>query len=224
PDVHFVDVIGAEDADVRRTLVLDDVEVLQHGVGAALEEARAEIHRRGHRSDVMPHLWRELPAAGEVLHERAGLVLRDDAELVDPGVDEVRQHDVDDPIAAPEGHRWLRPVAGQWIQALALAAGEDDPDDGGAARGGHRTDSSYNAAAAPGEVAEASFAGGLTLAGRVGYRSLHGTLLARGSDAVPHARHPRSRRDGALRPRPAAGVAALGARAGRLRDLRARRP
>ena len=40
-DVHLVDVVGAEDADVRRALVLDHVEVLEHGVGAALEEARA---------------------------------------------------------------------------------------------------------------------------------------------------------------------------------------
>ena len=113
PDVHLVDVVGAEHADVRGTLVLDHVEVLQHGVGAALEEARPEVHGRRDRRDVVADLRRELPAASQVLHERARLVLRDHAQLVDAGVDEVRQHDVDDPVASAERHGGLGPVARQ---------------------------------------------------------------------------------------------------------------
>src|SRR5262249_19496164 len=94
-----------------------------------------------------------LPAARQVLHERARLVLRDHAQLVDAGVDEVRQHDVDDPVSTAERHRWLRPVACEGKEALPLAAGQDDPDDARTDRRGHRTADGYTARTGAGEGA-----------------------------------------------------------------------
>ena len=41
-------------------------------------------------------------------------------------VDEVRQHEVDQPVGAAERHGRLGPVRGQRQQPLALAAGEHD--------------------------------------------------------------------------------------------------
>ena len=56
-------------------------------------------------------------------------------DLVDAGVDEVREHEVDDAVAAAERDGRLGPVAGERGEPFAFAAGEDDPDDGRAARG-----------------------------------------------------------------------------------------
>ena len=124
-DVHLVDVVGAEHADVGRLLVLDHVEVLEDGVGAAAEPLRAEVHRRRHGRNVVAHLRRELPAAREVLHHRARLVLGEDAHLEDARVDEVRQHEVDDAIAATEGDGRLGTIEGERREPRAFAPGHD---------------------------------------------------------------------------------------------------
>src|SRR5206468_13053836 len=71
------------------------------------------------------------PAAGEVLHERAGLVLGEDAQLEDARVDEVREHEVDDTVAAAVRDRRLGAVAGERVEAAPLAPGEDHGDDRG---------------------------------------------------------------------------------------------
>jgi hypothetical protein len=147
--VHPVDVVRPEHRDVGGALVLDQVQVLHHGVGAALEEAWAQVHRRRDRGDVVAHLWRELPAAGQMLHQRASLVLRDDVQLVDARVDEVRQHDVDDAIAAAEGHRRLGAVTRERVEPLSFSAGQDDADDGRAVRRAHRNGPSYSLATVP---------------------------------------------------------------------------
>ena len=54
------------------------------------------------------------------------LVLRQNADLQIPRVDQIRQHEVDQPVGAPEGDRRLGPVGRQWVEPLALAASQDD--------------------------------------------------------------------------------------------------
>ena len=54
------------------------------------------------------------------------LVLRENADPQIAGVDEIGQHEVDQPIGAAEGNRGLGPVGGQRIQPLALTAGQDN--------------------------------------------------------------------------------------------------
>ena len=63
-DVHLVDVVAAEDADVLGRLVGDDVLALVHGVGRAPEPALAGALLRGDRLD-------ELSSIGESRHARA---------------------------------------------------------------------------------------------------------------------------------------------------------
>ena len=54
------------------------------------------------------------------------LVLRENADPQIAGVDEIGQHEIDQPVGAAEGNRGLGPVRGQRIQPLALTAGQDD--------------------------------------------------------------------------------------------------
>ncbi len=125
PHVHLVDVVGAEDADRRRALVGEHVEVLEDRVGAATKPLPADVLARRHRRDVVAELLRELPAAGKVLHQRARLVLGEHADLEDARVDHAGEHEIDDPVAPAERHRGLGAVAGERIEPLALTARQD---------------------------------------------------------------------------------------------------
>ena len=60
--------------------------------------------------------------------EGVRLVLRQYANPLVAGVHQIRQDEVDEAIGTAEGHRRFGTVHGQWVQALALAAGEDDTE------------------------------------------------------------------------------------------------
>ena len=125
PHVHLVDVVAAEDADELRPLVVDDVLALPHRVGRAAVPRLARALLRGDGLDELVEHRREAPVARDVLLERRALVLREHLDAREPRVDEVREDDVDDAIATAEGHRRLRAVERERVEALALAAGED---------------------------------------------------------------------------------------------------
>ena len=127
--IHAVDVVGAEHAHEVGTLVVDQVEVLVDRVGRALEPERAAAHLRRHRCDVVVEQGREAPGLADVAVEAVALVLREHDDLEVAGVGEVRQGEVDQPVAAAERHGRLRPVVGEREEPLALAAGEDDHED-----------------------------------------------------------------------------------------------
>src|SRR6516164_7397404 len=54
------------------------------------------------------------------------LVLGENADSQIAGIDEVGEHEIDQPISATERNRGFGPVRGQRIQPLALTAGQDD--------------------------------------------------------------------------------------------------
>ena len=124
--VHQVDVVAAENADVRRLLVEDQVEILVDGVRRAAEPVRPAAHLGRDRIDELPDVERESPGADDVLDERVRLELGEDLDLRETRVHEVVQDEVDDPVAAAERHGRLRAVAREWEQPLPHAAREDD--------------------------------------------------------------------------------------------------
>ncbi len=123
-DVHLVDVVAAEDADVMRHGVADQVQVLEDGVRAALVPVLASALLRRDHVDVLVDDVGQVPAARDVAIERVGLVLSQDVDPVEPGVHQVRQHEVDDSISPAEGDRRLGAVQGQRSEAAALPTGE----------------------------------------------------------------------------------------------------
>ena len=129
--VHAVDVVGAEYGHDVGALVVEQVEVLVDRVGRAREPARPAAHLRRHRRDVVAQQRRQPPGGRDVAVQRVALVLREHHDLAVAGVDQVRQREVDEPVVAPEGDGRLGAVGRQRCQALALAAGQDDPEDVG---------------------------------------------------------------------------------------------
>ena len=90
--IHLVDVVGREDADPVRPEQGDEMHVLEHGVGRALEPVLAAPHLRGHQRDeevAPPQRAAELPASLDVLVEGLALELNEDVQGKDAAVDEV---------------------------------------------------------------------------------------------------------------------------------------
>ena len=134
--VHAIDMICPEDHDVVRILVVHEVEALKDRVGTARVPARAQSLLGRHWCHVVAEKGGHAPRRRDVPIQGVGLVLGQDADAAQAGVDEVGEDEVDEPIGAPERHCWLGSVSGQRHQSLALPAREDHRKD--ARIGSHR--------------------------------------------------------------------------------------
>ena len=121
-DVHLVDVVSAEHEHRVRAVLLDEVQVLEHGVRGAAVPRFAHAHLRGHHRDEVVERAARSPGALHVLSQRLRLVLGQDVDRPDARVRQVRQDEVDDPVAAAEGHGGLGAIEGEREQPRALAA------------------------------------------------------------------------------------------------------
>jgi hypothetical protein len=121
--VHLVDVIPGEHQHVLRRMRVDDVEILQHGVGRAhVPRAIHALLRRQHFEELAEIRVEETPAALQVLDQAVRLVLRRNADAPDPGIDAVAQGEVDDAVLATEGNRRLRAPLRQLPEPRAATA------------------------------------------------------------------------------------------------------
>jgi hypothetical protein len=126
PGIHPVHVVGTEDHDVVGVFVVDQVQRLVDGVGRARVPAWAEPLLRRNRRDVLAGQAGKPPVLRDVPVQRMRLVLRQNADAQEARVDQVGQHEVDQPIATAEGNRRFGPVRCKGIQPLALPAGQDN--------------------------------------------------------------------------------------------------
>jgi len=67
----------------------------------------------------------EAPVALDVLSERLGLVLDQDVNREDPRVDEVVEHEVDDPVLGAKGDRRFGALGREGVEPGPPAAGQD---------------------------------------------------------------------------------------------------
>lgn len=128
-EVHPVHVVGADHDDDVGLLVVDEVHALQDRVGGAREPPFAEALLGRHGGHVGVEERRHPPGLRDVSVEAVRLVLRQHHDLPQPGVDEVRDREVDESVLSAEGHCGFRSIGRERHEALALAAGEDDPED-----------------------------------------------------------------------------------------------
>ena len=132
--VELVDVVGAEDEEDVGIELADQRALPVERVGVPLGEAPlllAVLALIG-REDLEPAVGAvEVPGAAvrQVLVERVQLVLLDHPDVRDAAVHAVAQRDVDQPVDAGERHHRLGPLAGQYLEAAARAAGQDQGQD-----------------------------------------------------------------------------------------------
>ena len=127
-DVHAVDVISAEDGHHVGIGLLHQIDVLINGVGRALIPGLIlGTHLGGHGDDELSlQQAAELPAFAEVLQQGLAAELGQHIDGIDSRVDEVAQHEVDNPVLAAKRYGRFGPFVGQRRQSGSLAAGEDD--------------------------------------------------------------------------------------------------
>jgi hypothetical protein len=127
PVIQLVDVIAGEDQHVPGTLGLQEVEVLENGVGGAPVPAVHHDLLGRHGVDELPQIGvHEVPGLAQVLVQRITAILRKHVNAADARIEAVGQGKVDDPVKAPEGDDRLGLVPGQGKEAFALAPGHDD--------------------------------------------------------------------------------------------------
>ena len=124
--VHGVDMITRENKHILRLVTLDDVEALEHGVGRA-QVPGFIVEPLLRRNDVNKlALFRAQPAPTphEMLDEGMRLVLRENADAADAGIEAVGKGEIDNPELATERHCRLGPPIGERSEAAAAPAGQ----------------------------------------------------------------------------------------------------
>ena len=125
--IHLVDVVAGQDQGVARGGLLDRVDVLIDGVGGALVPVLGDALLGRDDLDVLVQLAaEEAPALVDVAGQADGLVLGQDEDLADVGVDAIGEGEVDDAIDPAEGDGGLGAVARQGLQARPAPPRQDD--------------------------------------------------------------------------------------------------
>jgi hypothetical protein len=124
--VHLVDVIPRKHEHVLGPVREDELDVLVNGVGRAAVPDRAFLLLRRDGLDELAELAAQVaPAPLHVRDQGLRLVLGEDGNLPDTGIDAVREHEIDDAELAPERRRGLAAMLGQILQPLAAPTGHD---------------------------------------------------------------------------------------------------
>ena len=131
PRVHPVHVVGADDDNEVRLLVVDQVHRLEDRVSRPAVPVRAAPLLRGHWCHVVAEQVAHPPRHGDVPVQAVALVLREHADLPEVGVRQVGQREVNQPVHPAERHRGFRPVIGQRRQPCPRPACQHDPQDSG---------------------------------------------------------------------------------------------
>jgi hypothetical protein len=126
PDIHAIDVIRAENGDQFGIVPFEQIQILIHAVGGALVPIFSRAHLRRHRNDKMfaKKIGRAPPTV-QVFQQGLRFELGHDINRQDAGVDEIRQHKIDDPVSPAKRNGGLGAVLRQWIKTLAPSACHD---------------------------------------------------------------------------------------------------
>ncbi len=126
--VHLVDVVAGEDDDVLRLFGADGVDVLVDGVGGALVPGLGDALHGGKDLDELAELVGDdrAPALADVAVERERLVLGEDVDVAQVGVDAVGEGDVDDAVLAGEGDGGFGAIAGEGKEPFAGTTGKQN--------------------------------------------------------------------------------------------------
>ena len=127
--IHAVDIVRTDDDDVIGLLVIHDVQGLVDRIGAAEVPVRPAALLGGHWRDEIAQERGGVPGLRDVAVQGVGLVLGEDDDLEIPGVHNIRQSEINEPVVTTEGDCGLGTIIGEGHQALAFAASENDSKD-----------------------------------------------------------------------------------------------
>src|SRR5205807_7958809 len=127
--VHLVDVVAGKNEDVFGLLRADGVNILVYGVGRPLIPLIADpLHRRQHFDEIAQFAGDDIPAFADVPVEGKSLVLGEDVNAPQIGVDAVGKGDVNDAVDAAKGDCGLGPIASERVETFSGATGQQDSE------------------------------------------------------------------------------------------------
>ena len=128
--IHFVDVVAGENEGELGAFAADGVDVLVDGVGGAHVPVFADPLHGRQDFDKLAQLTAHdvAPAFTDMAVERERLVLRQDVDAAQIGVEAVGERDVDDAVDAAEGDGRLGAVARERIQTLTRSSRQQDSE------------------------------------------------------------------------------------------------
>jgi hypothetical protein len=84
---------------------------------------------RGQEIDELAQVTaQEVPSTLNVPQQAVRLVLREDVDAPDPGVQTIREREVDDSVAAPKVNGRLGALVGELLEARSAPTGQDERD------------------------------------------------------------------------------------------------
>jgi len=127
-EVHPVELIASKDQDVLHVVRQDVTQSLPYGVRRALEPVNALWSLLGGQ-DVNEPLREEakLVSLGNVTVQRCGIVLSENEDFVDPGVNTIADRYVDEPVFPTQGDRRLGANESQRKKTSTFATAQDEP-------------------------------------------------------------------------------------------------
>ena len=125
--IHFIDMIARQDKRIAGRGFFDGVDVLIDGVGGPLIPMFGDPLLRRDDFDVFVEFAAEKsPALVDVPTQADRLVLGEDEDFAQVGVEAIGQGEVDDSINSAEGDRRLGTIAGQGFESGPSTAGQND--------------------------------------------------------------------------------------------------
>ena len=121
--------IGTEDDDIIRLIVLNQVERLEDRVRRSGVPAGTEALLRRHWRDEITEHRGLSPSRRDVTIERVRLVLRQHCKASVTRIGKVGKHEIDEAISPAKWHCWLGAIGGEWHEPLAFATSEHEAQD-----------------------------------------------------------------------------------------------
>ena len=113
-NVHAINMIGAEHCHDVRIEIIDEIDILIDGVCRPLVPSFSRPHlRRDDGNKVVLDPTSNAPGLSQMFDQRLGFILDENVNGQHAGIDEITQHEVDDPILSSEGDRRLAPEGRQ---------------------------------------------------------------------------------------------------------------
>ena len=128
-EVHAVHVVCTDHYDDVGLFVTQKIEALEDRIRGTREPPFTKSLLSRNRSHVGVRKPRKPPGLRHVSVETVRLVLRQHHDLAEPGIDQVREGEVDETVVAAERHSGFRPICGKGHQAFAFPASEHDTED-----------------------------------------------------------------------------------------------
>ena len=125
--IHLVDMVTGKDDDVLRLFRADRIDVLIDRIGRTHIPIFADpLHGREDFNELSHFPAHNIPAFANMPVQRERLVLRENVDPAQVGIDAIGECDIDDAIYAAEGDRGLGAIAGQRVEAFTRASGQQD--------------------------------------------------------------------------------------------------